>query len=158
MEFVEGEVKVSESYQCPELDERLLLFSIGVSRESSSILSRQVTKNNDVFLGRIKEIAYKAKDELEKRNYDAMGGLLDKSWGAKRKLAHGITNKKIDESYNMAIQAGALGGKIAGAGGGGFLLVYVPPERKNAVRMALRHLKELPFSFEPSGSRVIFNK
>lgn len=158
MEFGKSGVGVGESIpDTRDLNDRLMLFYTGVSREASSILSEQVTKYNDIFLNDIKEIAYMAKEELDKKNYDAIGSLLNESWEVKKKLASRITNDKIDESYQLAIDAGALGGKIAGAGGGGFLLVYSTLERKEAVRKALGKLRELPFRFEPSGSKVIFN-
>ena len=83
--------------------------------------------------------------------------MLHQSWELKKRLAGTITNGIIDELYEMARGAGAIGGKIAGAGGGGFLLLYVPLERQNQVRMKLNRLQELPFRLEADGTKVIFN-
>jgi len=82
---------------------------------------------------------------------------LDRSWKLKKQLASKISNSKIDEIYEAARKAGAIGGKIAGSGGGGFLLLYCPKERQDEVRKALKGLRELPFRFEQDGSKVIFN-
>jgi D-glycero-alpha-D-manno-heptose-7-phosphate kinase len=94
---------------------------------------------------------------LATNRLDDFGHLLDESWQLKRQLAATISNSSIDEIYRSARAAGALGGKIAGAGGGGYLLLYCRPERQNDVRSALKSLPELPFRFEPFGTKVIFN-
>ena len=88
---------------------------------------------------------------------DAFGELLDRAWRQKRGLLQGISSDAIDQWYAAAIAAGALGGKITGAGGGGHLLLYVPPERQMAVRQALTNygLRETPFQFDFSGARVM---
>jgi D-glycero-alpha-D-manno-heptose-7-phosphate kinase len=90
-------------------------------------------------------------------NPDAIGQLLHESWLLKQQLASQISNTMLDEIYCLARKAGAIGGKISGAGGGGFLLLYCPYERQDAVRTALAGLQELPFKLEPDGSKVIFN-
>jgi D-glycero-alpha-D-manno-heptose-7-phosphate kinase len=79
------------------------------------------------------------------------------AWLLKKQLASKISTGVIDELYDTAIAAGALGGKITGAGGGGFLMIYCPRERQDAVRNALHHLAELPFHLERDGTKVIFN-
>lgn len=86
-----------------------------------------------------------------------MGQLLDQGWQYKKGLASGISNDQIDQMYQQALDAGALGGKISGAGGGGFLLLYVPREKQNAVRKVLNLYQELPFFLEQDGSKIIFN-
>jgi D-glycero-alpha-D-manno-heptose-7-phosphate kinase len=91
------------------------------------------------------------------KRYDDLGYLLHKNWELKKKLATQITTSQIDEMYERACEAGALGGKIAGAGGGGFLLLYCPQEKQNAVRRALEGYREMPFLLEADGSKVIFN-
>jgi D-glycero-alpha-D-manno-heptose-7-phosphate kinase len=88
---------------------------------------------------------------------DAVGSLLHEAWVAKKLLASGVTNGRINAMYEAARSAGALGGKISGAGGGGFLLVYAPLERREAVREALRDSRELPYKLEADGSKPIFN-
>jgi len=82
---------------------------------------------------------------------------LAQSWEAKKRLASQISNGDIDEMYHRAIEAGALGGKISGAGGGGFLLLYCPRENQNKVREALKQFREFPFFLEKYGSKIIFN-
>jgi D-glycero-alpha-D-manno-heptose-7-phosphate kinase len=102
-------------------------------------------------------MAYAARQELEAGNVDVIGELLHTSWELKKTLATQITNKSIDHVYDNARRAGAIGGKITGAGGGGFLLLYCPHEKQDAVRGALSRLQELPFGLENDGSKVIFN-
>ena len=87
---------------------------------------------------------------------DILGEFLHRGWMLKKQLAKGVSNSKIDEYYEKALGAGATGGKISGAGGGGFLLLYCPRERQPELRDALKHLRELEFSFEPEGSRIIY--
>jgi D-glycero-alpha-D-manno-heptose-7-phosphate kinase len=102
-------------------------------------------------------MAYSAVEELQKGDIDCIGHMLHESWQLKKQLASGISNDSINEYYDKAIQAGALGGKLTGAGGGGFLLVYTQFEKRNAVRKALKNLREIPINLEPSGSKVIFD-
>jgi D-glycero-alpha-D-manno-heptose-7-phosphate kinase len=105
----------------------------------------------------MKRIAYEAKDDVQVGNLDAIGEFLHESWQLKKQLASKISNGWIDELYNSAIHAGAYGGKITGAGGGGFLIFYCPLEKQESLRTALSSLQELPFHLEPDGSKVIFN-
>jgi D-glycero-alpha-D-manno-heptose-7-phosphate kinase len=114
-------------------------------------------EDTSYILRELKGLAYAAKDELLKGNLDAIGSMLDTSWGLKKKLASKISNSGIDELYNLAKKSGALGGKITGAGGGGFMLLYCPREKRNIVRSALKNLQELPFRLERDGAKVIFN-
>jgi D-glycero-alpha-D-manno-heptose-7-phosphate kinase len=90
------------------------------------------------------------------RSLNRFGEILHDAWRHKRGLVEGITNEKINEYYDAALKAGALGGKLLGAGGGGFLLFYVEPQNHDRVRRALGELPELPFLFEPQGSKVIY--
>lgn len=141
------------------LDERLMLFYTGVTRQASSILKDQVAHIGDrmTVLCGLKSLAFEARRHLEQGQLDALGTVMDRGWSLKRQLASRISNASIDEMYETARQAGALGGKITGAGGGGFLLLYCPPKYHDAVRYALRGLRELPFRLERDGSKVIFN-
>ena len=91
------------------------------------------------------------------KSFDEFGERLHQAWELKKRLADNISNTDIDQLYLKARKAGAIGGKIAGAGGGGFLLLYCPKEKSDQVREVLRELKELPFAFAPNGSRVIFD-
>tara|TARA_Y100000294_G_C8482264_1_gene307260 strand:+ start:29 stop:400 length:372 start_codon:yes stop_codon:yes gene_type:complete len=87
---------------------------------------------------------------------DDFGTLLDVAWQKKRSLSKLVSNPQVDEIYDSAISAGALGGKLSGAGGGGFLLLYVPFEKQSIVKQKLSHLLHIPFSFESNGSQIIF--
>lgn len=158
-----GEVSV-EKIELPEgsrrrLNENMLLFFTGATRKSATILSEQKDNINGrlAVLREMKKMAFAARCELVKGNIDALGDLLHESWELKKQLASRISNDGIDEIYQVARRAGALGGKITGAGGGGFLLLYCPHEKQDAVRDALDGLQELPFRLEGDGSKVIFN-
>jgi D-glycero-alpha-D-manno-heptose-7-phosphate kinase len=141
------------------LNSSFLLFFTGISRKSDTILSEQKENINDrlKILGQIKRLAYVAKDEMEAGNIEAIGHLLHEGWELKKQLAGKISNGIIDEMYQAARCAGALGGKLTGAGGGGFLLLCCPHEKQDAVRAALKGLRELPYELERDGSKVIFN-
>jgi D-glycero-alpha-D-manno-heptose-7-phosphate kinase len=141
------------------LNDNFLLFFTGVSRSASSILKEQERNIRDRIceLREIKQMAYQARDNMEKGNFDALGKLMNQSWEVKKRLAGTISNGHINEIYETARRAGAVGGKITGAGGGGFLLLYVPYEHQNKVRAALNGLQELPFRLEADGTKVIFN-
>lgn len=141
------------------LDDRLMLFFTGITRQASTILGEQVDHMDERcgVLRELKGLALQARDNLVAGDLDALGTALDEGWHLKQQLASGISNSTIDDMYTVARRAGALGGKITGAGGGGFLLLYCPPERRDAVREALHDLVELPFKLERDGSKVIFN-
>jgi len=141
------------------LNDNFLLFYTGINRKSESILKEQkanITERLDI-LSELKEMAYTARKELEASNIDIVGELLHQSWLLKKQLAGSISNGDIDEMYQTALLAGAIGGKITGAGGGGFILLYCPFQKQNNVRAALKSLKELPFRLEGDGTKVIFN-
>jgi D-glycero-alpha-D-manno-heptose-7-phosphate kinase len=161
IQFSDEGVVVSEdlSEHRSPLQDRLMLFSTGVSRKSSDILTEQERKiaKNSHLLNEIRDIAYSAMKKVSEASYDDVGHLMDSNWKIKRKLASHITNPKVDELYEQAKKLGALGGKIVGAGGGGFLLIYSPLDKKDAIRSIFKEWKELPFSFEPEGTKVIFN-
>ncbi len=141
------------------LNENLLIFFTGITRSSSTILTEQQEriKQHMAILHEMKQIAQAALAEISGGNIDALGYLLDESWQLKKQLSSRINNGFIEEAYQAAKAAGALGGKIAGAGGGGYLVLYCPYQRRESVRAALRNLRELPFQLEPDGSKVIFN-
>jgi len=141
------------------LNDNLLLFYTGVTRRSDSILTEQKAniRQREAVLCEMKQIAHEARNSMANGNIDTIGELLDKSWRLKKQLASQISNDHFDDMYRSARCAGALGGKITGAGGGGFLLLYCPHSRHDAVRQALNGLQELPFKLEGDGSKVIFN-
>jgi D-glycero-alpha-D-manno-heptose-7-phosphate kinase len=141
------------------LNDSLMLFYTGMSRSADKILAEQrdnIPQRLEI-LRTMKHMAFDAAHELESGNVDAIGWLLDEAWKLKKNLASQISNSEIDCMYIAARKAGALGGKITGAGGGGFLLIYCPHDRQDAVRAALKDFQELPFLLEHDGSKVIFN-
>ncbi|MGH2352062.1 MAG: GHMP kinase [Chloroflexota bacterium] len=143
-----------------QLGNNLLLFYTHRTRRSSTILAPQLRNIPDrmTVLDQLRELAHEGARCLETGDVDRFGHLLHDGWGLKTQMADGITDKGIDEIYESARDAGALGGKIAGAGGGGFLLLYVPLAAQDAVRDRLNGaVRELPFRFERDGTKIIFN-
>ena len=143
------------------LEERLLLFYTGLQRTAHDILESQIsrTKNGEVAsqLTHMQGLVeHGAKILGNGRDLREFGELLEESWMCKRQLSDAVSNPLIDDAYDRARQAGAIGGKLLGAGGGGFLLLYVEPYNQEAVRQALSGMPEVPFHFESQGSRLIF--
>jgi len=141
------------------LNENLMLFFTGVTRQADTILVEQNDNlgNRLIILRRLKELAYSGRDELIAGNIDAIGEYLHEGWMLKQQLASRISNPEINNIYDTAKSAGAIGGKITGAGGGGFFLLYCPHGKQETVRSALADLQELSFMLEHDGSKVIFN-
>jgi len=159
----DGQVKTEKVQLDPEsrraFNDRFLLFFTGVSRRADNILKEQKENIRDriAILREIKQMVNEARTLLAGGDFDNFGQLLHESWKLKKSLAGSITNGAIDNMYELARRAGATGGKITGAGGGGFLLLYVPYEKQLSVRRALCELRELPFRLESDGTKVIFN-
>ena len=138
----------------------ILLFYTDITRKSSSILEDQKRKTRDKF-----DILRAMRDQVPQFRrilengvpFDDCGHLLHEAWLMKRQLTSKISTGSIDRMYERAHKAGALGGKISGAGGGGFLMLYVPREKQNQVRDAMSEYRELPFMFDSDGSKIIFN-
>ncbi len=147
------------------LERRLLLFFTGSSRVSTSILKHQRKSTRDQddtvlqALHNIKRVACKMQACLEQGDLDGFAHLLDYSWQEKRRLAPGLSNSSIDEWYALARQQGAAGGKITGAGGGGFMLLYCEEQAQERVTQALeaRGLKRMNFLFDQQGTTVVLN-
>lgn len=142
-----------------QLNDNLLLFFTGVTRQADNILKEQESNINQriAVLDEMKQIAFCARDKLVAGDVNAIGHLLHESWLLKRELASQVSNGSLDEMYQTALDAGATGGKIAGAGGGGFLMLYCNNGKQEDVRQALNHLQELPFKMGQDGSKVIFD-
>ena len=144
------------------LKDCLLLFYTGLTRKSEQILSEQKTKTEkgdaDNYLSSLVELAEELRNALCHDEPAAVGDILHRAWLVKREIVSGISDPQIDRWYEEARAAGAIGGKLLGAGGGGFLLLYCEPERQRALRgrMAEIGLREVEFTFEGQGSRIIY--
>lgn len=137
----------------------LMLFYTGITRNADKILSEQKNNTNQKFqiIQKMKYQAGEVREYLQTKNYDRIGEVLRQGWEYKRQLAEKITNPTIEAMYRRVMEAGALGAKISGAGGGGFLLVYCPRERQKQVSNVMNGFREFPFFLERDGSKIIFN-
>ena len=137
-----------------------MLFFTNITRQAASILTeqREKTGDNRESLQAIHALGKQIEGTIRSRRFDAIGEILHENWKLKKKLASGITNSQIDDMYERALSAGALGGKVAGAGGGGFLLLYVKPENQAKVRAALSDYRQMPFMLDNFGATTIFNQ
>jgi D-glycero-alpha-D-manno-heptose-7-phosphate kinase len=141
------------------LQHQIMLFYTGVTRNANTILAEQTANiaGTRPQLDLLRDLAGFAVDRLRSGDVDAIGPALRESWEAKRKLASGVSNDQIDEAVGRALDAGATGAKLTGAGGGGFLLVICPMERQRTVRQELAYMRELPIKLDRLGSRVVLN-
>jgi D-glycero-alpha-D-manno-heptose-7-phosphate kinase len=132
-----------------------------LERPAASILSEQGRNMADLdkfrCVQQMVELAIELRKSLEKDNLDSFGEILDEGWKLKRGLASGITNEVVETNYRLAREAGAAGGKLLGAGSGGFLLLSCAPERHEQVREALSGLREMPVTLTESGSKLVHN-
>jgi D-glycero-alpha-D-manno-heptose-7-phosphate kinase len=155
-------VDVRQFRRCPELfhglSRNIMLFYTGRTRKAGNILSvqDQRTEVNLEQLHCLKALAARSADALERLRLWEIGRVLNDGWQLKRQLAEGISSPEIEEMYDLALSAGASGGKICGAGGGGFLLLYCDPAHHKAVRKAMEAYHELPIALDPDGSKIIF--
>lgn len=142
------------------LNDNLMLFFTGFTRFSAEIQKSTTSslEEKSKQLEKMLELVDKAQEVLQNKDIDLdeFGRLLDQTWRLKRQTGSQISTGSIDELYEKGIEAGALGGKLLGAGGGGFLLFYVPQDRQSFVRKALSTLLEVPFKFEDEGTKVIY--
>jgi D-glycero-alpha-D-manno-heptose-7-phosphate kinase len=142
-----------------ELQQNLLLFYTKVKRDSSNVLRIQEreAENNRFILRQMKDLVSIVQDVLSTgKNLNRFGEILHQNWEFKRTLADGITSSPIDIYYEKALKAGAIGGKLLGAGGGGFLLFYVKPQNKQAVIQSLSELFHLEFGLDSEGTRITY--
>jgi D-glycero-alpha-D-manno-heptose-7-phosphate kinase len=141
-----------------EFSRRLLIFFTGDTRDAREVLSKQQASTGEKLpvLRRMCEIAREMRDVLTSgKDLNVFGSLLHEGWEAKRSLTDAISNSRIDDFYARAMRAGALGGKLLGAGGGGFLLFFCEPHHQSRLREELSELRELPFSLDPQGSKIV---
>jgi len=154
-----------EYFFAQEHERKMLNKGIIISRSSREILQeqRQDTESGDATvldsLQRTKELGYQVKEALEQGDLERFGLLLDEHWQNKKRRSRKISDPHIDRCYEIAKESGALGGKVIGAGGGGFLMLYCPVEAKRLVRAALGNegLQEMPFDFDFEGAKVLVN-
>lgn len=144
-----------------KLNDSLLLFYTGLTHSAGEILkeqNRNVNNEDAKFqtLVRMTGLAYDMRDALTRGDLHAFGEILNQNWQLKKDLASGISNGVVERYYQLAMENGALGGKLLGAGGGGFLLFYCDEQHQKRLRSALSDLVELPFSLENSGTKVIY--
>lgn len=150
---------ISPERKC-RLDENLVMFFTGFTRFSSDV--QKANSSDDIDKTKQKLEMLELVDEAEEiltnkeRNLDDFGRLLDHTWKLKRQTGSAVSTSEIDALYAAGIDAGALGGKLLGAGGGGFLVFYVQPDKKTAVKEAMKNLLYVPFHFEDGGSRVLY--
>lgn len=158
---VEVEPIVMKSATKNRLDDNLLLFYTGLTHSAGTILKEQnanVISEDTKFktMIRMTELAYEMKRALCADDLSRFGDILNENWILKRSMASTISNGTVDKYYNIAMESGAKGGKLLGAGGGGFLLFYCEPENQPRLRSALSDLVELPFNMETGGTKVIY--
>ena len=142
------------------LQQSIIVFYTGVARDTRSILAKQsqAIESDPLkrkIVERIASLAYTLNRELQNNRLDTLGEILHENWMLKKELAPNVSNPQVDLWYEQARKAGAEGGKLLGAGGGGFLMFYAPPERHDAVTSALDRLRRMDFQLEPRGSRII---
>ncbi len=143
------------------LEKRLLLFYTGITRSADSILKKQKNimakkgKKREI-MARMVTIAKEMKKALNKNNLNTFGEMLHENWVLKTQMVEGVSNQQIDIWYKTALKNGAIGGKLLGAGGGGFLLFYAPEDKHEKIIKSLPGLIYQEFAFEPQGSKIIF--
>jgi D-glycero-alpha-D-manno-heptose-7-phosphate kinase len=142
-----------------ELNRTLLLFYTGMISRTSDVLpeQREKTKKNLEVLDKMVTLAADLRKALENDDLTDFGTILHQGWLYKQKLASKITNPLINSYYENARETGAIGGKILGSGGGGFLLLYIPENKQAVVRKSLANLQEIDFEFDHKGSRIVYN-
>jgi len=146
-----------------DLEDNLLLFFTGISRSASSILKDQVDKskaNNSSMIENLnftKDLGFRSKAALLNNDTHKFGELMHEHWEHKKSRSNGMSNEFIDDAYNKALQAGAVGGKLVGAGGGGFLMFYASDKERLRLKMAEIGLEEVRFQFDFEGTKVILS-
>ena len=142
------------------LDKSTLIFYTGLTRSASGILAEQTQNSSQaskqLILRRMAELAFEVKDYIEQKNLYGVGNALQENWELKKQLASGISNQMVDDMYAAGMKAGALGGKLLGAGAGGFMMFLAEEEFHGEIEAALREYRKLNFNIENSGAQVIY--
>jgi D-glycero-alpha-D-manno-heptose-7-phosphate kinase len=144
-----------------QIEQNTLLFYTGITRSASGLLQKQSadmasSQEKQSTMSKMVALTHQLKAELERNNIHAFGEILHENWLLKKSLTKDISSAEIDDWYNTARQVGATGGKILGAGAGGFLMLTAPTEKHPAIKQALKALRAIDVKFEPQGSRIIF--
>ncbi len=170
IEFKENSIQVKpiviSSNKINLLEDHLLIFYTGLTRFASNVVKEQIEKtkqtNNDDNLFKMRDMVHTAENILSSSNESSLvkdfGNLLNESWQLKKKLSSKISNTLIDKAYNAALDAGAYGGKLCGAGSGGFLALFAPKSKHADIRNKLKNLLEVDFKFENQGTTIIYMK
>ena len=138
--------------------DRMMMFYVGGTRDASRIISGYgKSKTSAEQKNKMSQLAEKLKYNLQKGNIDSMGKILDEGWRIKKSFSQDVSNPQIDELYDKAMDNGASGGKLLGAGGNGFMLFYVNDDCKESVRKALSDYREISFTFDDDGSKVVYS-
>ena len=166
IEFNEDEtVKVTplsvSSEIIKKIESSIILFFTGRTRNASNLLAKQSEnlkkKDKRNLVSEMVDLAYDMKNLIENNEINCLGELFDKNWKLKKQLAPEISNSEIDTIYNSGIKAGAKGGKLLGAGNGGFMMFYAAPEKHSEITKAMKGLKKVSFSFDNAGSNIVFS-
>jgi D-glycero-alpha-D-manno-heptose-7-phosphate kinase len=143
-----------------EMEDSILVFFTGQTRSASAVLANQSaamkTTDRRVLMRRMVKLAFEMKEQLESGTLDHLGDLLDENWRLKAQLTYGISNPQIDAWYATGMAKGALGGKLLGAGNGGFMMFFAPPERHADIKAALFNLQSVKFRFDCTGAQIVF--
>lgn len=140
-----------------KLKNHLLLFYTGITRNAEKILNNIDIENNKKNVKELSKLAVKFKIYLENEKISELGKIIHDGWNIKKKLDKNVTTKFITQNYNIAIESGADGGKILGAGGGGYFLFFAKPKKHPEIIKNLSHLQLIDFNFENNGSKIIYN-
>ena len=143
-----------------EMEDSTLVFFTGRTRSASAVLSNQSaamkTTDRRMLMCRMVQLAFEMKEQLESGTLEHLGNLLDENWRLKAQLTSGITDPQIDAWYDSGMAQGALGGKLLGAGNGGFMMFYAPKERHVQIKAALSDLEPVKFRFDRTGAQIVF--
>jgi D-glycero-alpha-D-manno-heptose-7-phosphate kinase len=141
------------------IEDYTLVFFTGRTRSASELLAQQSkdlhSVNKKLLMRRMVELAFDLKNEIESNSITNFGEILHENWALKSQLTKGITDPEIDSWYNEGIKNGALGGKLLGAGNGGFIMFFAPPEKHNLIAKSLPNLQRIKFKFDRNGSQIV---
>jgi len=166
IEFNEDETVLVHPVTCKpstinKMEESIIVFYTGRTRSAAALLSEQSNNMNQAskrgLMSKMVSLVYDMKNSLENDDIESLGELLNENWQLKRKITTGVSDLQIDDWYNKGISAGAKGGKLLGAGSGGFIMFFAPKEKHANITTAMKGLQKVPFSFDNDGSQIVFS-